>query len=170
MKQRFRTALREPLIALPTFGGGLIAWAVLLRSPRSATPRRECWLPGLSSDTVGIALCGPDWRAAPMPDVRRARSRTQKKPGAPARLVMKLRRESRASKPDHRPLVDRFRQSVPAAIIQISRQRCVKATDSKAVLLPVSRRIARMLSQELNGTREGETVSCLFRSRKTLRP
>jgi hypothetical protein len=58
----------------------------------------------------------------------------------PARLVMKLRRESRASKPDHLPLVDRFRQSVPAAIIQISRQRCAKATDSKAILLLVSRR------------------------------
>jgi len=39
--------------------------------------------------------------------------------------------ESLASKPDHRSLRDRFGQSVPAANIQISGQRCAKTTIEK---------------------------------------
>ena len=54
-----------------------------------------------------------------MPDVPQG-TPARKKAGSmallPARLIMKLRRESRASKPDHRPLVDRFRQSVQSLV------------------------------------------------------
>ena len=48
----------------------------------------------------------------------------------PARLVMKLRHESRASKPDHRPLVDRFRQSVQSLVSVALKPQTAKPSSS----------------------------------------
>ena len=58
----------------------------------------------------------------------------------------------------YRELVEREEKADKAMVAELSER------------ARLQRQLARMLSQELNGTREGETVSCLFRSRKTLRP